>query len=202
MGKKDPRVDAYIAEAAEFARPVLKHLRALVHSVCPDVEETLKWRMPFYEYKGILFGTPAFKQHCALVFWKGRLIVDQQGRNISVGMGQFKRVTKLADLPSKKILTGYILKAMELNELGTKSAAPSKAKAKGKKVVVSDDLAAALKKNSKARATFEGFTPGKRRDYVEWITEAKREETRQSRLKTAIEWLAQGKPRNWKYIKR
>lgn len=201
MGKKDPRVDAYIARSAEFAQPVLKHVRALVHAICPDVAETLKWQVPFYVYKGILLGTPAFKQHCAVVFWKGKLIVDEQGKNISVSMGQFSRITKLADLPSKKVLSGYIVKAMALNESGTKAPSRAKSKAKSKSLAVPTDMAAALKKNAKARATFEAFSPSKRRDYIEWITQAKRDETRQSRLKTTIAWLAQGKPRNWKYIK-
>src|SRR5471032_275085 len=193
MSKKDPRVDAYIAKAADFAKPVLIRIRKLVHAACPDVTETIKWNSPFYERKGILVCTPAFKQHSALIFWKGRLIFgtgDQRKK--------FRRITSLSDLPGDKILTGYIKQAVALNEAGVKT--PRTKPKTAKKVAVPDYFLAALKKNKKALLTFENFSPSCKREYVEWIVEAKREETRVKRLKTAIEWLAAGKKQNWKYL--
>jgi len=196
MATTDPRVDAYIAKSAEFARPILKHLRAAVHAASPEIEETLKWSMPHFMYKGMLCGMAAFKQHCAFGFWKGKLIADLSDE----AMGQFGCITKVSDLPPKRALTAYVKKAMALNDAGVKSPTRIKsAKAKAP-MKVPDDLAAALKKNKKARATFEGFSPSHRREYVEWITEAKREETRAKRLATTLEWLAEGKSRNWKYM--
>jgi uncharacterized protein YdeI (YjbR/CyaY-like superfamily) len=198
MGTRDARVDAYIAKSADFAQPILAHLRELVHSVCPDVEETMKWSFPNFMYKGMLCNMASFKEHCAFGFWKGSLMVASDGR-AEEGMGHLGRITKLSDLPSKKILTGYIKKAMELNDKGIKKAAPPKPKAP-KQVVVPDYLEQALQANAAARATFERFSPSHKREYVEWITEAKTEATRIKRLQTALEWMAEGKPRNWKYM--
>ena len=199
MGTRDPRVDAYIAKAAPFAQPILAHLREVVHAACPECEEAMKWSMPHFMYKGMLAGMASFKEHATFGFWKGDLVVTKDGRVDERAMGQFGRITKLADLPSKKVLTGYVKTAMQLNDEGVKSPrmerkAPSKAP-----VVPPADLAAALKKNKKAGATYAAFTPGKRREYVEWITEAKTDATRQKRLAQAIEWMAEGKTRNWKY---
>jgi uncharacterized protein YdeI (YjbR/CyaY-like superfamily) len=194
----DPRIDAYIAKAAAFARPILKHLRKVVHAGCPEVEETIKWGMPHFEYKGPLCGMAAFKQHCSFGFWKGELVIEGRAKGAEA-MGQFGRLTALADLPSEKLLVGYIRKAADLNEAGIKRPSPAKAKVK-KALEVPDYFQAALTKNRKAQQTFEGFSPSHRKEYVEWITEAKREETRAQRIKTAIEWLAQGKSRNWKYV--
>jgi uncharacterized protein YdeI (YjbR/CyaY-like superfamily) len=195
---RDPRVDAYIANSAEFARPILEHLRDVVHRACPQAEETLKWRMPTFIYHGMLCGMAAFKQHCTFGFWKHELVVGQEQAGDAQAMGQFGRITQLADLPSRKLLASYIKKAMRLNEEGIKAprAAPKRKPARR----VPDDLAAALKKNRKAAATFAAFSPSHQREYVEWITEAKREETRAKRLATAIQWIAEGKPRNWKYM--
>jgi len=190
MSKKNPRVDAYIAEAAGFARPILNRLRKLVHAACPDVRETMKWNAPFYEHKGILVCTPAFKKHCALIFWKGRLFLGKE-------RGKFRRITSSADLPGDKILTGYLQKAVELNEAGIKSPAPKKSKPK--KIIVPDYFLAALKKNKKALATFGNFSPSCRREYVGWIVEAKRDGTRARRIKIAIEGIAAGKTQSWKY---
>jgi uncharacterized protein YdeI (YjbR/CyaY-like superfamily) len=200
MGTRDPRVDAYINKSAEFAKPILTHLREVVHAACPEVEETMKWSVPHFMYKGMLCSMAAFKQHCTFGFWKGSLIVDRSGGSAEQAMGQFGRIAKLSDLPSKKTLSGYINEAMRLNDAGVKSPTRSKPRDK-KEVVVPDDLAAALKKSKKALATFERFSPSHRREYVEWITEAKGEDTRRRRLDTAIEWMAEGKPRNWKYMR-
>ena len=195
MGKKDPRVDAYIKRAAPFARPILKHLRKLVHAGCPDVEETIKWNSPCFERKGIMCFMAAFKEHCAFGFWKGSLIF---GAKYKGAMGHFGRITSIDDLPGAKTLAGYVRKAAKLNETGVKKSRPrSRAK---QKVSVPSDLRAALQKNSKARKTFENFSYSHRKEYVDWITNAKRDETRKKRLKTAIQWLSQGKPQNWKYL--
>ena len=192
MPKQDPRVDAYIARAADFVRPILLRVRKLVHAACPDAIEAIKWGVPFYEHKGILLTTPAFKQHCALIFWKGKLIFDKGDQQ-----KKFRRITSLADLPGDKILAGYIKRAIELNEAGVKTPR-RQPKSKGK-LIVPDYFLATLAKNQKALVTFQNFSPSCRREYVEWITEAKREETRAKRIQTAIEWITKGKSRNWKY---
>jgi uncharacterized protein YdeI (YjbR/CyaY-like superfamily) len=192
MSKKDPRVDAYIAKAADFAKTILIRIRKLIHTACPDATETIKWNAPFYEHKGILITTPAFKKHCALIFWKGKLIFGQGDQR-----EKFRHLTSLADLPGDKILTGYIKQAVALNESGVKTPRPKPNP--NKKVAVPDYFLAALKKNKKALATFGKFSPSCKREYVEWLTEAKREETRIKRMQTAIQWLAAGKSRNWKY---
>lgn len=194
---KDPRVDAYISKAAPFARPLLNHVRKLVHRACPDVQETMKWSMPHFEHKGILLGMAAFKAHCAVHFWKWELITGEP-RPDGEGMGQFGLLKSRADLPADRLLTRYIQKAVELNEAGVKKAAPLRPKVRAK-LVVPDYFAAALKQHRKARSVFEDFSYSHRKEYLEWITEAKREETRAQRIKTALEWLAAGKPRHWKY---
>ncbi len=203
MGKRDPKIDAYIARSADFAKPILNHIRALVHAACPDVEETMKWSFPHFDYKGMFCSMAAFKQHCSFGFWKGALIFNQKkgsGLDDEEGMGQFGRITRISELPNEKALIGYIRKAVRLNEAGIKLPARPRAKEK-KELVVPAEFMAALKKNKKALAAFENFSYSHKKEYVEWITEAKREETRKQRLVTAIDWMAEGKPRNWKYIK-
>ena len=202
MPTKDPRVDAYIAGAAEFAKPILRHLRQLVHSACPEVEETLKWRCPTFMHKGMLCGMAAFKQHCTFGFWKHSLIIQQNPASkakAEEAMGQCGRITSLSDLPPDQVLMGYIKRAVELNEQGIKISRSPKA-LKKQPLAVPPDLGAALKKNKKAAVTFDNFSPSHKREYIEWITEAKREETRTKRLGTTIAWLTKGKPRNWKYM--
>jgi uncharacterized protein YdeI (YjbR/CyaY-like superfamily) len=199
MGSRDARVDAYIANSKDFAKPILAHLRNVVHAVCPEVEETMKWSFPNFMYKGMLCSMASFKEHCAFGFWKSSLVLENGGGETEEGMGHFGRITKLSDLPSKKVLTGYIKKAMKLNEDGVKKPTPPKPKTP-RKLVVPDDLEKALQGNAAARATFDKFSPSHQREYVEWITEAKTEATRNKRLQTAIEWMVEGKPRNWKYM--
>src|SRR3989442_1091805 len=183
MSSRDPRIDAYIAKSAPFARPILTYIRKAVHTGCPDVEETMKWSFPHFMYKGILCSMASFKEHCAFGFWKGSLIVTNDGSDVEKAMGQFGRITDLTDLPSRKVITGYIKAAMKLNEDGVKAPARSKPKAT-KEVVVPDDLEKALHGNPQARNTFENFSPSHQREYVEWITEAKTEATRARRLET------------------
>ena len=200
MPKKDPRVDAYIAKSADFAKPILKHLRKLVHIACPDVEETLKWSMPAFMYKGILCGIAAFKEHCTFGAWKHSLIKIDLGTNHNKdeAMGQLGRITSLDDLPSDAKMLAYIKEAVRLNEEGIKVEKPKRSAVK-KELVVPDYFSAALRKNRKALDTFENFSYSHKKEYVEWVTEAKREETRAQRIETSIAWLSKGKSRHWKY---
>jgi len=199
MARTDPRIDAYIAKSAAFAKPILKHLRKVVHAGCPQVEETMKWSMPHFDYKGVMCGMAAFKEHCAFGFWKSELIFDRDTKAEKSGMGSFGCIKSLADLPNEKTLIGYVKKAAALNAAGIKAPGRTQPK-KRAPIPVPDYFAAALKKNAKAHQTFESFPPSHRREYLEWITEAKREETRNERLAKTIKWLAEGKARNWKYM--
>ncbi|RAO77458.1 YdeI/OmpD-associated family protein [Dyella jiangningensis] len=195
MASHDPRIDAYIAKAAPFAQPILEHLRKVVHDACPDVEEGQKWSMPFFSYKGsLLCNMAAFKQHCSFGFWQHKDVVGEAGD----GMGQFGKITTLKDLPAKKALVAYVKKAMSLIDGGVKPKRTATAKPPA---VVPDDLAAALaqRKHGASRRVFEGFPPGAQREYIDWINEARTDATRQKRLATTLEWLAEGKRRNWKY---
>ncbi len=198
MGKQDKRIDAYIARAPEFARPILNHLRAVVHETCPDVQETLKWSMPAFEYHGLLCSMATFKQHATFGFWKGKLIVGADGADLETAMGQFGRITSVKKLPSKRVLMGYVKKAMALNEAGTTVKRAVKAKPP---LRMPADLKAALARDRRALATFEGFSPSARRDYLEWVLDAKQSATRAKRITTTVEWVAEGKRRNWKYEK-
>lgn len=201
MKKTDPRIDSYIAGSANFAKPILRHLRKLVHETCPDVEETLKWRSPTFLYRGkIMAGMAAFKGHCVFGFWHQGMeaVLGTNGQEADTAMGSLGRITSLEDLPSDRNMTAYIRKAAALHESGA-PARPRPAKGPAAPLAVPADLAAALRKNKAAAAAFERFSPSHRREYIEWITEAKRDETRQKRLATTLDWLAEGKTRNWKY---
>lgn len=198
MPTYSPEVDAYIAKSPEYARPILDKIRKLFHKACPPIEETMKWNFPHFEHQGIVGSMAAFKRHVSFGFWKGGLLKDPHKLFAGVGstvMSAFK-LSAVADLPADKVLLAYIREAVALNEQGVKL--PKKPAAK-KALVVPDDLLAALKKNKKAQATFEAFSYSNKKEYVEWITEAKQEATRQKRLATAILWLSEGKDRNWKY---
>jgi uncharacterized protein YdeI (YjbR/CyaY-like superfamily) len=198
MGKKDPRVDAYIERSAPFARPILAHIRKVVHAGCPDVEEAMKWSAPHFMYKGMLCGMASFKEHCAFGFWKASLVKDSGNGATADGMGQFGRITSLADLPPAKKLEGLVRKAAALNDEGVK-APPRRKTAPRPALRTPPDLQKALGANRKALAAFQAFSPSHRREYIEWITDAKGQETRQRRLAAALEWIAEGKSRNWKY---
>jgi hypothetical protein len=199
MGTRDPRIDAYIEKSAPFAQPILRYLREVVHEACPDVEETIKWSSPHFDYRGPMCGMAAFKQHCAFGFWKASLVLEDKNPKAQEAAGHFGRLTSIADLPPKKTLMGYIKKAMPLNEQEIQPRRPPKHPKKP--IAAPPYFMAALKKNKKALATYENFPPSDKREYLEWITEAKGEATRERRLATAIEWMAEGKPRNWKYMK-
>lgn len=198
MATKDPRIDAYIAKSAPFAKPILKHLRKVVHAGCPQVTETLKWSMPHFDYKGVMCGMAAFKEHCSFGFWKESLVLGPGKTSEKAGMGSFGCIKSMKDLPSEKTLVGYVKKAAALNEAGIK--VPGRTQPKKREAIpVPADFATALKKNAKARKAFDAFSPSHRREYLEWITEAKREETRNERMATSLKWLSEGKARNWKY---
>jgi uncharacterized protein YdeI (YjbR/CyaY-like superfamily) len=201
MATKDPRVDTYIAKSADFAKPILAHIRELVHQGCPDVEETVKWSMPFFMYKGMFCHMAAFKTHCSLGFWKSKLVIGTDSASNgddNDGMGQFGKISSLKDLPSVKKMLVYIKEAKRLNDEGVQK--PSKPKPKGpRELAIPSELTAALKKNKKASAIFEGFSYSHKKEYVDWINEAKREETKAQRLATTVAWLTEGKSRHWKY---
>jgi len=192
MPKTDPRVDVYIDKAADFARPILVEIRARVHAACPDCEETMKWSSPSFQYKGMLCGMEAFKAHCMFGFWKAELVVGGSNPH-----ARYRYLKSVADLPGKKEMAALIRKAMALNDQGVVvTRAPREKKAAAR---VPAELVAALQKSKKAKNAFEEFSPSHQREYIEWITEAKREETRQQRIQTAVKWIAEGKSRNWKY---
>jgi uncharacterized protein YdeI (YjbR/CyaY-like superfamily) len=196
MGKKDPRVDVYIAKSVAFAKPILTHLRDVVHEGCPDVEEGIKWGVPGYVHHGILCMTAAFKAHVRLIFWKGKLVVGKGGAD------QFGLITKVGDLPPKATLVRYVKKAAKLNEsMSGKRVMASRAK-RGATIRAPLPLAKALARNKKAKATFDAFSPSHRKEYIEWIVGAKTDETRDRRIEQALEWMAEGKSRNWKYMRR
>lgn len=205
MGKREKAMDAYIAKSADFAKPILNHLRELVHKVCPDVEEKMKWSMPHFDYKGeMMCGMAAFKQHASFGFWKAALMKDPvliESAKTEVAMGHLGKITSLKDLPSDKKLAAWIKEAMALNDKGIK--VPSKAKsAEKKELVVPDYFMKALAKNKKAQKVWDAFAYSHKKEYLQWITEAKTEATRESRMATTLEWVAEGKGRNWKYEKK
>ena len=195
MARTDPRVDAYIDKSQPFARPILKHIRALVHTALPDVQETTKWSFPHFDYKGMLCSMAAFKAHCAFGFWNHSILSEEQ--KSADAMGQFGRITSLQDLPPDKVFIALVKKAAALNDAGIKPKREPKAPKKPLKAP--PDMLAAIKRNKKAQATFGAFSPSAQREYIEWITEAKTDVTRERRLETAVQWMAEGKGRNWKY---
>jgi uncharacterized protein YdeI (YjbR/CyaY-like superfamily) len=205
MGKKDIRIDQYIDKAQEFAKPVLAHLRELVHKACPDVEESIKWGMPSFDYKGPYCHMASFKQHCVFGFWKSKLIDDPHaylGERANQGgeaMGHLGRITSLKDLPPDKVMLDFMRQAKKLNDEGVK--VPKAPKEKKEELVMPDSLLAALKKNKAAMAHYDKFSPSQKREYIEWLNEAKIEATRSKRLDTMMEWVSEGKTRNWKYQK-
>ncbi len=202
MATKENAVDAYIAKSADFAKPILEHIRALVHKACPQVQEKMKWSMPFFDYKDeMLCHMASFKQHAVMGFWKASLMKNAvlvQNAKSEVAMGHLGRITALKDLPADKKIVVWIKEAMALNDKGIKL--PAKIKTTDKKeVAVPDYITNAFKKNKKALQTFEKFSYSHKKEYVQWITEAKTEATKNKRLASAIEMLTDGKSKNWKY---
>jgi uncharacterized protein YdeI (YjbR/CyaY-like superfamily) len=196
MPARDKRIDAYIANAADFAQPILKQLREIVHEGCPEVEETIKWRMPAFEYKGPFVGMAAFKQHAVFGFWKHKLVVGES-RN-ETAMGSFGCLKSIDDLPPRKTLVALVRKAKKLNDDGIKAVRDKTTKGK-KRAAMHPELKAALAKSKQAQAAFKAFPPSAQYEYVEWVAEAKGDDTRARRVAQSVEWMAQGKRRNWKY---
>ena len=200
MATKDPRVDSYIADAAGFARPILKHFRKLIHQGCPEAVETIKWGCPFFDYHGLLCGFAAFKTHCSLFFWRD-IDVSRwlpKTNTAGSGMGQFGRIASLADLPADSLMLACVRAAVEQRD--APGSRVKRARKPGKELPVPADLKKALAANAKAAATFRNFAPSHRRAYLDWLAEAKRPATREQRLQTTIQWLAEGKRQNWKYL--
>ena len=200
--KRDPRVDTYIAKSADFAKPILAHFRAIVDEACPDATETIKWGTPSWEYSGsALCSMAAFKQHCSYGFWRANLLT-LGGKPLGFGAdGQLSHITSLQDLPSRSTLMKLVKQAAKMNASNVKASVMSGPRTARKPLPVPDDLKRALASHKQARAVFENLPPSHQREYVEWITEAKRDQTRAQRLATTLEWLAEGKPRHWKYMK-
>lgn len=192
---RDPRIDAYIDRKGDFARPILEHVRARVHAVAPNAEETLKWSAPAFTLDGqILLVMAAFKAHAAVNFWRGQELRGDAAD--ADGMGQFGKLQSVADLPPDDELDALILKAVELSAAAP---APRKTKHVPKSAELHPEFAAALAAAPPAKAALDSFPPGARREYLDWIAEAKQPATRAKRIATAIEWLSEGKRRNWKY---
>jgi hypothetical protein len=198
MPNRDPRIDTYISRAPDYAKPILKHLRKLIHEAVPEVTETVKWHFPTFEHHGIMCGLAAFKSYATFGFWKGKLLVERGFPEAGdYGMGQSGKLTSMEDLPADRVLIRLIREAAKLNEQGIKI---ERAKsAKKPPVKPPTYFMAAVRSNTKALANFQAFSPTKKRDYVEWIAGAKSEDTRDRRLTQAVSWIAEGKSRNWKY---
>jgi uncharacterized protein YdeI (YjbR/CyaY-like superfamily) len=192
---RDPRIDDYIARQADFARPILEHIRAVMHAACLDTEEAIKWSMPAFMYRGKqLAGMAAFKAHATFGFWQRS--GEQVAESKPGAMGDFGRLTSIADLPDEAALTALIHQNMKLIEAGAKTV---RNKTPKPELEMPQDLADALAATPSAQAVYERFPPGCRREYLEWVVEAKRPETRAKRIAQAVEWMAEGKKRNWKY---
>lgn len=205
MTKYDKRIDAYIDRAQPFAKPILTKLRELVHKAIPDVEETLKWGMPFFDYKGPICNFAGFKEHATFRFWKYQLMKDPKGLLKEIAnkggeaMGNLGRITSIKELPPDRVLIDFLKQAKMLNEDGIKL--PAREKAPRTELEIPGYFVNALKKNKAAETVFNKFSYAHKKEYLEWITEAKTESTRLKRLETAIDWMSEGKSRNWKYIK-
>jgi uncharacterized protein YdeI (YjbR/CyaY-like superfamily) len=201
-----PKVDAYLGKVQPFALPIMEHLRDLVHKGCPEVEETIKWSRPFFEYRGVILGNmSAFKEHCSFGFWGEEIAAVLRDAKVlqEDGMGSLGRITDLKDLPSDKRMLRWIRQAagfIDRGEYTSPIAARHKVvKAPKTPVAIAPEFASALQRNKKAGAAFAEFSPSCKREYAEWIADAKRPETRDKRIATAIDWIAEGKQRNWKY---
>jgi len=201
MGQYDERIDAYIAKSADFAKPVLIHIRDVVHRASPLINETVKWGMPFFDYKGPVCMMAAFKQHLGFGFWKASRLNDPdrllQGSDEEAAAGSFGRIVTLDDLPPEEALIDFIHQMIKINESGVKE--PKKPSAPKAELPMPADFDKLLRGNLAAMDNFEKFSPSKKREYLEWFAEAKSEATREKRMEQALEWIAEGKSRNWKY---
>ena len=204
MEKYDARIDAYIQKSEPFAQPILTHIRQVVHAACPEATETVKWGFPHFEYHGVLCNMASFKKHCSFGFWKASLLSDPH-KLLHVaekaGMGHFGQIQNLADLPADGILTQYIQEAAKLNKENIKKEAKPKAATSKQNLVIPEYFQDALNHNEKAKQVFDNFSYSNQKEYITWLTDAKTEATRLKRQETALEWIAEGKSRNWKYEK-
>lgn len=203
MEQYDARIDAYIAKAAPFAKPILEHIRQVVHEASPRITETVKWGMPFFDYKGPVCMMAAFKQHLGFGFWKASRLNDPNGfvkeGDAEAAAGSFGRIEKMEDLPPDDVLKEFVLQIIAINESGIKE--PKKAAAPKAELPMPDDFNQILSSNTAALGYFVDFSPSKKREYLEWFAEAKSDATRQKRMEQALEWISEGKSRNWKYQK-
>jgi uncharacterized protein YdeI (YjbR/CyaY-like superfamily) len=201
MEQYDARVDAYIAKAAPFAQPILEHIRQMVHEASPLITETVKWSMPFFEYKGPVCMMASFKQHLGFGFWKASRLKDPNGYLLGsdeeAAAGSFGRIEKIEDLPPAEALADFVRQMIALNESGVKE--PKKPAASKAEITMPSDFNDLLSGNPKALEHFFNFSPSKKKEYLEWITESKSDATRQKRMEQALEWISEGKSRNWKY---
>ena len=204
MKNTNINIDNYISKSADFARPILIHLRKLIHKTCPEVQEKIKWGMPFFDYRDeMMCNIAAFKNHCSFGFWKASLMKDFEftfSDNNKNAMGHLGKITKLPDLPPDKIIIKYIKEAMKLNDEGKKTKVFTKEKKM--ELPMPDYFRIALNKSPQLSKEFDKFSPSIKREYIEWLIEAKSEITRNKRLQTALDWISDGKPRNWKYMKK
>jgi uncharacterized protein YdeI (YjbR/CyaY-like superfamily) len=206
MEKSDPRIDEYINNSQEFAKPILNHLRHLVHLANPEIHETIKWGFASFDYKGPLCSMASFKNHVVFGFWKSELLNDPDGyvkaRSNQGGeaMGNFGRITAMSDLPLDDVIVGLVKQAVMLNDAKIKL--PRKPKLLRQELLIPDYFNEALKENAHALHTFESFSYSNKKEYVEWFSEAKTEKTKNERLVSAIQWLSEGKTRNWKYLQK
>jgi len=204
----DARIDLYISKAKPFAQPILIHLRELVHKACPNVEETIKWSRPFFEYKGVILGNmSAFNEHCSFGFWGEEIAAVLREANViqDGGMGSLGRITSIKDLPPNKQMLDLLKQATAFIDNGqyTSPISARNKVVKAPKPPIEEEMppefTKALKANKKASTVFAAFSPSCKREYTEWIADAKRPETRDKRIAQAIEWIAEGEQRNWKY---
>lgn len=201
MEQYDSRVDAYIAKSADFAKPILTHLRELVHRASSEIKETMKWSSPFFDYEGPVCQMAAFNKHCAFGFWKAALLDDpyQILNQEADTAGSLGRITSITDLPEDEILIQYIQQALLLNKEGIKAPPRPKTPLDKNELGVPTYLTEALNQHHDAKEHFEKFSPSQKKEYITWLEDAKTESTRLKRLNTAIEWVSEGKIRHWKY---
>lgn len=201
MEQYNERVDAYIAKSKDFAKPILIHLRKLMHDTSAEFTEAIKWGCPFFEYNGPVCQLAAFKEHCAFGFWQAAIMDDPDRilKREEKNAGSIGRITSLEDLPPDEILIKYIKQALSLNKAGTKAPSRAKSSTEKRELIVPDYFLEAIARNTEASEYFDKFSPSQKKEYVTWLEEAKTEATRNKRLETAMEWISQGKPRHWKY---
>jgi uncharacterized protein YdeI (YjbR/CyaY-like superfamily) len=201
MGNYDEKVDAYIEKSADFAKPILRYIREVAHEASPLLTESIKWGFPFFEYKGPVCQMASFKQHCALGFWKATLLNDT-AKVLKIGdqkAGSLGDILSIADLPSKEILIDLILQGIALNEQAVKVTKPNAAPVEKTELVIPDYFIDFLATEQKAIEAWDKFSYSHKKEYAEWVVDAKSDATRQKRMETALEWISEGKSRNWKY---